>query len=112
MFATALFGQTHWISSNTKIIIVSGSTEKFDSPDIFCVAYYDVMMGDYKVTLMVAPAGTTEVVKSFDITIPYADVDAEFGGFDASEDFILSIDLAVINTYLQPLNVSTTFTAN
>jgi hypothetical protein len=112
LFATACCGQTHYISSNTKIIVIAGSTEKFDSPDIFCMGYYDVLTGDYKVTVMVAPAGTTEIVKSFDIIIAYASVDDEFGGFDASEDFILSLDLAVVNDYLQPLNVSTTFTSH
>lgn len=96
------------ITTDTNIILEAGSDEQFASPDIYVSCYWDIGTDQWFVTLMLTPPGTTEIVKQYDLIITEAQFDAQFGTQVPSE-LIGAMEIAVVDEYLQALNVSTTF---
>ena len=107
LFATAGFSIQH-ITTDTDIVLELGSDEHFASPDIYISCYWDIGTDQWFVTLMLAPPGTTEIVKEYHLIITETQFNDQFGTQYPSE-LSNAMGQAVVEEYLQALNVSTTF---
>jgi hypothetical protein len=107
-FSIQAFSQAH-IACDTNIVLEAGSDEQYASPDIYLTSTYDIWTEQWFVRLRLAPPGTTEIVKEFDIIITSIQFNDQFGTGPAS-DLYAAMEQAVVEEYLQPLNLSTTFT--
>ena len=96
------------ITTDTDIVLELGSDEHFASPDIYISCYWDIGTDQWFVTLMLTPPGTTEIVKQYDLIITETQFNDQFGTQVPSE-LIGAMEQAVVEEYLQALNVSTTF---
>lgn len=96
------------ITTDTNIILEAGSDEIFASPDIYISCYWDIGTDQWFVTLMLAPPGTTEIVREYDLIITETQFNDQFGTQYPSE-LSNAMGQAVVEEYLQALNVSTTF---
>jgi hypothetical protein len=96
------------ITTDTNIILEAGSDEHFASPDIYISCYWDIGTDQWFVTLMLAPPGTTEIIKEYHLTITEIQFNDQFGTQYPSE-LSSAMGQAVVEEYLQALNVSTTF---
>ena len=96
------------ITTDTNIILEAGSDEQFASPDIYVSCTWDIFTDQWFVTLRLAPPGTTEIVKEYNLIITETQFNGQFGTSPPSE-LIEAMELAVVEEYLQALNVSTTF---
>lgn len=73
--------QHDYISSSGNVYLVSGSTERYGSPDIYVDAVYHTISGSWVATLTLFASGsTTESVKNHQ----YEFTDAEIDGYTAS----------------------------
>jgi hypothetical protein len=107
LFATSGFSIQH-ITTDTDIVLELGSDEHFASPDIYISCYWDIGTDQWFVTLMLTPPGTTEIVKQYDLIITETQFNDQFGTQYPSE-LSNAMGQAVVEEYLQALNVSTTF---
>ena len=96
------------ITTDTNIILEAGSDEKFASPDIYISCYWDIGTDQWFVTLMLAPPGTTEIVKEYHLIITETQFNNQFGTQYPSE-LSSAMGQAVVEEYLQALNVLTNF---
>mgnify|MGYP003442719835 FL=1 len=83
LFAIALFScfeasaQHSYISSSGNVYLVSGSTERYGSPDIYVDAQYNTITGTWVATLSLFATGTTTgIVKTFHMSFDDATIDA------------------------------------
>lgn len=69
--------QHSYISSSGNVYLVSGSTERYGSPDIYVDAQYNTITGTWVATLSLFATGTTTgIVKTFQMSFDDATIDA------------------------------------
>ena len=69
--------QHSYISSSGNVYLVSGSTERYGSPDIYVDAQYNSITGTWVATLsLFATGATTGIVKTFQMSFDDATIDA------------------------------------
>lgn len=115
LFAATAQAQHSYISTNGNIILESGSIEEFDTPNIYCEATLQKRVGVWQVVLQLTPVGAPSVgafVKTFQIDIPEADIDALTCSGSDNSDKTQNCILQAVKDYLLVLNPSITFTLN
>lgn len=69
--------QHSYISSSGNVYLVSGSTERYGSPDIYVDASYNSLLGTWVATLTIYATGaTTNAVKAYQYEFTDAEIDA------------------------------------
>ncbi len=111
LFASA---QHSYISTNGDIILESGSIEIFDNPDIYCESSLKKREAVWVVMLQLTAtgAGAGNIVKTAQINIPEADIDALTCSGSDNSDKTQNCVLQAVKDYLFALNPTVTFTLN
>lgn len=107
-------GQSGYISTNGDIIIQSGGIEIFDNPDIYCDAVYRARSSVWVVTINLSAtgAGAGLSMKTAQINITKATMDALTCAGATNSDKTQNCVLQAVKNYLLVLNPSITFTLN
>lgn len=102
--------QSSYITSNTDIILESGSNEQYASPNIYVRGQYEVFTDTWLVTIRLSGATPGTIIREYSVRFTKAEVNANTGaGSGDTEKIQDALEQTVID-YLQPLNASTTFT--
>ena len=107
--------QSSYISTNGNIILESGAIEEYNQPDIYCEGTYQRRIGIWQVIVQLKIQGGTSAdgfVKTFQINIPEADIDALTCSGSDNSDKTQNCILQAVKDYLLVLNPSITFTLN
>jgi hypothetical protein len=99
-----------YITSNTDILLESGSIEQFASPDIVCMSTFNPDDDTWLVILRIRPTGTKEYRKEYGLRPTKADIDAYTGSGTGDTRKIQNAIEQYVSDYLLAINGSTTFT--
>lgn len=99
-----------YITSNTDIIVESGGTVQYASPNIYVKAAWEPGNANWLCTLGFTGASPTVIVAEYSIRILKATVDAKTGTGTGDTEKSQNAILQCVKDYLLALNGSTTFT--
>lgn len=115
IFCLASQAQPSYISTDTNIILESGSSTEYATPIIFVRGQYEVRQEQWLVTMGLSFgvfSASMPIKAEYSLRFTKTEIDAFTGtGTGDTEKIQNALEQAVVD-YLQPLNVSTTFTIN
>lgn len=104
------YAQTPYISTDGRIILVSGSIQQYDTPDIYVSVSYNVLRETWTAHLDLYKPGSSALYGEYNIDYERADIDAYTGtGTEQTDEIQNAVSQAVAATLLV-LNPTRTFT--
>jgi len=106
------YAQTPYISTDGRIILVSGSIQQYDTPDIYVSVSYNVLRETWTAHLDLYKPGSSALYGEYNINYTKSDINAYTGtGTQQIDKMQNAVSQAVAATLLA-LNPSITFTQN